>query len=95
VKEKQHKDKAMVCVSSSNKSIRSFFTPQDSSAVINAEALWATFVVMFPDSGVSKKWACGRIKTSAIITEALGPYHDRQMLGNFDKNCLFSVMMDE
>ena len=95
MKGKQHNDKAMACASSSSKSNRSFFTPQDSSAVINAEALWATFVVetfkasdyatklfrkMFPDSNVAKKFAFGRTKTSAIITEALAPYHDRQML---------------
>ena len=112
VKGKQHNDKAMACASSSE-SIRYFFTPQDSSADINAEALWATFVVehnhsfkesdhatklfqkMFPDYGVAKIFACGRTKTSDIITEAMTPYHDGQMLGNLDKNCLFSVMMDE
>ena len=44
---------------------------------------------------LQKKFACGRTKTSAIITEAMAPYLDRQMLGNLDKNCLFSVMMDE
>ena len=41
---------------------------------------------MFPDSGVAKKIAYGRTNTSAIKTEALPPYHDRQMLGNLDKN---------
>ena len=84
MKGKQHKDKTMACASSSSKSIRYFFTPQDSSSVINAEALGATFVVehnlsfkasdhaaklfrkMIPDSGVAKKFACGRTKTSAI-----------------------------
>ena len=50
---------------------------------------------MFPDYGVAKNFACGRTKTSAIITKALAPYYDRLMLGNLHKNCLFSVMMDE
>ena len=43
VKGKHHKDRARI--SSSNQSVRSFFEPQASSSVINAEALWATFVV--------------------------------------------------
>ena len=110
VKGKQHNDKAIACDSSSSKSIRYFFTPQDSSADINAEALWATLVVehnfsfkardhatklfqkMFPDSCVAKKFACGRTKTSAITTEALEPYHDRQMLGNLWIKIAFSQL---
>ena len=53
------------------------------------------FRKMFPDCGVAKKFACGRTKTSATLTEAWAPYHDRQMLFKLDKNFLFSVMMDE
>jgi len=55
VKGKQHKDKAVACASSSSKSIRPFFTTQNSSAVINAEALGATFVV---EHNLSSKGSC-------------------------------------
>ena len=53
------------------------------------------FLQMFPNSKVAKKFACGRTKTAAIITEALAPHCCDQMLENLNKNCHFSLMMDE
>ena len=53
------------------------------------------FSQIFPDSEVAMKFACGHTKTAAIIKEALAPHYCDQMLENLNKNCHFSLMLDE
>ena len=52
------------------------------------------FAKMFPDSGIAKKFACGRTKTTAIVKEALSPHFLEKTIRNLSKNH-YSLMMDE
>ena len=83
MKGKHHKDMANA---TDSRSVMSFLRPSVPHSVIQAEALWSTFVVehnlafnasdhatklfpkMFPDSEIAKKFACGRTKTTVILS---------------------------
>lgn len=49
---------------------------------------------MFPDSKIAKEFACKRIKTVAVITEALAPDVIRRTVG-YAVNGPVSLMVDE
>ena len=52
------------------------------------------FKVMFPDSNVTKNFACGHTKTAAIASEAFAPHYKQPIISNLSMNP-FSILMDE
>ena len=52
------------------------------------------FKVMFPDSNITKKFACGHTKTAAIVSEAFAPHYKQPIISNLSTNP-FSILMDE
>ena len=99
--------RGMAKASSSSLSVASFFRPQTSLNIIEAESLWSKFVAMhnisfqasdqcflrmFPDSE-AKKFSSGHTKTAAIIKEALSPHYLEKTLMDMSK--FFSFLMDE
>ena len=52
------------------------------------------FKVMFPDSNIAKKFACGHTKMAAIVSEAFAPHYKQPIISNLSTN-QFSILMDE
>ena len=52
------------------------------------------FKVMFPDSNIAKKFACGHTKTAAVVSEAFAPHYKQPIISNLSMNP-FSIQMDE
>ena len=51
------------------------------------------FKVMFLDSNIAKKFACGHTKTATIVSEAFAPHCKQPIIGNLSMN-QFSILMD-
>ena len=49
------------------------FVAKHNLAFLTSDHATKLFAQMFPDSEIASKFACGRTKCSAIVTEALAP----------------------
>ena len=70
----------------------SMFVSKHNLAFLNSEHASKLFAKIFSDSGITRKFACGRTKSTAIVKEALSPYHAKA-IHNISNT--FSVLMDE
>lgn len=51
---------------------------------------------MFADSEIAKRFSCGRVKLSRVVSDGLGPYFKAQVVGELcEPNVYYSLMIDE
>ena len=55
----------------------------------------AIFHSMFPDSSIAKQFACGKDKTSYIISFGIAPFFLDQLIKTLSESSYFSVSFDE
>ena len=71
----------------------SMFVAKYNFAFLNSDHANRLFREMFPDSAIAKIFACGRIKTAAIVKEALAPHYQKEVVNNLSYP--FSILMHE
>ena len=55
------------------------FVAEHNLTFLSSEHAAKLFPIMFPDSQISKKYACCSTKCTAIVTEALAPYFSKKL----------------
>ena len=69
------------------------FVSKHNLAFLTSDHATKLFPKMFPDSEIAKQFACARTKTTAIVKEALSPYHLKTTIESMCNP--FSVLIDE